>query len=55
MGVDELARRFGVSVDSIRKDLQQIVREGRCERYYGGARRVDAPVPAAERDASSRG
>lgn len=53
MGVDELARRFGVSVDSIRKDLQQIVREGRCERYYGGARRVDAPVPAAERDASS--
>ena len=49
MGVDELAQRFGVSVDSIRKDLQQLVREGRCERYYGGARRVDMPAPAAER------
>lgn len=45
--VEGLSRRFGVSVDSIRKDLQTLSREGRCERYYGGARRVGPPAPQA--------
>ncbi|OFK22189.1 DeoR/GlpR family DNA-binding transcription regulator [Olsenella sp. HMSC062G07] len=41
--VEELAELCHASVDSIRKDLQQLVREGRCERYYGGARRIGPP------------
>lgn len=41
--VENLARRFGVSVDSIRKDLQKLAQAGRLERYYGGARRVRTP------------
>lgn len=47
--VENLARRFGVSVDSIRKDLQSLSREGRIERYYGGARRISNPSPTAVR------
>ncbi|MCI7438570.1 MAG: DeoR/GlpR family DNA-binding transcription regulator [Coriobacteriaceae bacterium] len=38
---EELARRFGVSVDSIRKDLHHLSSEGKCTRVYGGAVRVD--------------
>lgn len=44
---EELARRFGVSVDSIRKDLHHLSSEGKCTRVYGGAVRVD-PSPADE-------
>ncbi|WP_277259559.1 DeoR/GlpR family DNA-binding transcription regulator [Olegusella massiliensis] len=47
--VENLARRFDVSVDSIRKDLQALSREGRIERYYGGARRATSPSPATVR------
>lgn len=32
-----LAERFGVSEDSIRKDLQQLGAEGKLQRVYGGA------------------
>lgn len=42
--VEQLATRFGVGVDSIRKDLQALAKAGRCERYYGGARRVGGPA-----------
>lgn len=42
--VEQLAERFGVGVDSIRKDLQALAKAGRCERYYGGARRVGGPT-----------
>lgn len=47
--VENLARRFDVSVDSIRKDLQALSREGRIERYYGGARRATSPSPTTVR------
>lgn len=39
--VDELARFFDVSVDSIRKDLKYLADHGLCRREYGGAVRVD--------------
>ena len=38
--VDDLASRFGVGVDSIRKDLQALAKEGKCNRVYGGATRI---------------
>lgn len=37
----DLAGRFDVSVDSIRKDLQRLAAEGLCRRVYGGATAVD--------------
>lgn len=39
VGVGELARRFGVTEDCVRKDLRALVAQGRCRRVYGG----DAP------------
>lgn len=35
--VSNLAKRYGVSLDSIRKDLQALAREGKVKRVYGGA------------------
>ncbi|WYK06989.1 DeoR/GlpR family DNA-binding transcription regulator [Cereibacter sphaeroides f. sp. denitrificans] len=32
-----LAEEFGVSEDSIRRDLRSLAQEGRCQRVYGGA------------------
>lgn len=37
--VEDLAGRFGVSVDSIRKDLKVLSDAGKCRREYGGALR----------------
>ena len=37
--VEELAKRFCVSVDSIRKDLKVLSDAGKCRREYGGALR----------------
>ncbi|MBM6774439.1 DeoR family transcriptional regulator [Olsenella profusa] len=45
--VEELAREFGVSVDSIRKDLKVLSDAGLCRREYGGALRVGGPVAQA--------
>ena len=39
--VDDLSKRFGVSVDSIRKDLKSLQREGKIKREYGGALRIE--------------
>jgi DeoR/GlpR family transcriptional regulator of sugar metabolism len=39
----ELAREFGVSEDSVRRDLRELAAAGLCERVYGGA----VPVSAA--------
>lgn len=39
--VEELAERFSVSADSIRKDLKVLTDEGRCRREYGGACRME--------------
>lgn len=65
--VHDLVRRYGVSVDSIRKDLQRLSKEGRCRRVYGGAVRIerssfvderpyflDAPAPEQDDDALGR-
>lgn len=37
----ELAQRFGVSADSIRKDLQRLSADGLIQRVYGGAVSLD--------------
>lgn len=53
--VDALARKFNVGVDSIRKDLQDLAKEGKLVRVYGGATRIektDPPTPAAPAPAS---
>ena len=34
---DELAAEFGVSEDTIRRDLRELAAQGRCQRVYGGA------------------
>lgn len=34
---DELAKRFGVSEDTVRRDLRQLARDGLLERVHGGA------------------
>ncbi|WP_322150760.1 DeoR/GlpR family DNA-binding transcription regulator [Paratractidigestivibacter sp.] len=39
--VEELAARFSVSVDSIRKDLGVLAKDGLCRREYGGAHRME--------------
>ena len=39
--VENLARLFGVGVDSIRKDLQHLAKAGKLIRVYGGATRLD--------------
>ena len=46
--VDELASRYDVSVESIRKDLQALVRAGKCQRVYGGAVRLDGSDAAGD-------
>ena len=43
--VEDLAKRFDVSVDSIRKDLQALSAQGACRRVYGGAMRINKPKP----------
>ncbi|NKB79316.1 DeoR/GlpR transcriptional regulator [Ochrobactrum daejeonense] len=47
----ELAESFGVSEDTIRRDLRDLAAAGLCKRVYGGAlRAVPEPVSLAERD-----
>ncbi|MFR3735594.1 MAG: DeoR/GlpR family DNA-binding transcription regulator [Collinsella bouchesdurhonensis] len=38
--VTDLARRFDVTEDCIRKDLKQLAANGKCQRVYGGATRT---------------
>ncbi len=33
----DLVARFGVSEDTVRRDLRELAREGACRRVYGGA------------------
>lgn len=40
----DLAHRFGVSEDSIRRDLRELASRGLCRRVYGGAVRVAPDV-----------
>ena len=48
--VEELAELFDISVDSIRKDLKALSKQGLLKRVYGGAIRIDreaeAPTPS---------
>ena len=49
--VSDLALRFDVTEDCIRKDLKQLAADGRCKRVYGGATRAEA---VAERLVTNR-
>lgn len=51
--VDDLSKRFGVSVDSIRKDLKVLQLEGKIKREYGGALRLEPESAAAPDPAPS--
>lgn len=42
----DLAVRFGVSEDSIRRDLRELASQGLCKRVYGGAVRASVEVPS---------
>lgn len=42
--VAELSKRFAVTSDCIRKDLRQLVAQGRCRKVYGGAVRIEGEV-----------
>lgn len=44
----DLAARFGVSEDSIRRDLRELASQGLCKRVYGGAVRATLEVAAFE-------
>ena len=44
--VEELAELFDISVDSIRKDLKALSKQGLLKRVYGGAIRIDRQVDA---------
>lgn len=55
---NELATRFGVSEDTVRRDLRELAKAGYCRRVHGGAL---APAPVAlpisvrvERDADTK-
>jgi DeoR/GlpR family transcriptional regulator of sugar metabolism len=41
----DLAARFGVSLDTVRRDLDELERDGRLRRVHGGALALGAPGP----------
>lgn len=49
--VGELAERLDVTEDLVRRDLKQLADEGRCQRVWGGATRVEN---VSERSMSTR-
>lgn len=51
VAVPNLAKRFQVTEDCIRKDLKQLSAEGKCRRVYGGATKLEVP---ASREVSGR-
>jgi DeoR/GlpR family transcriptional regulator of sugar metabolism len=44
VSADELARQFGVSLETIRRDLRGLRDQGLLERVYGGALSVRSPA-----------
>lgn len=44
----ELSQRFGVSEDSIRRDLRELAAEGKLQRVHGGALPVSAAIAPIE-------
>lgn len=43
----DLAQEFGVSEDTIRRDLRDLAKAGLCRKVYGGALLESGPVPQA--------
>lgn len=39
--VSDVAQRLGITEDLVRRDLKQLADEGRCQRVWGGATRVE--------------
>ena len=44
----DLASRFGVSLESIRRDLSQLEQQGTVRKFYGGAELVEELLPDGE-------
>lgn len=44
VSAQDLAQTFGVSEDTVRRDLREMAARGECERVYGGALKPDHPV-----------
>lgn len=44
----DLAARFGVSLESIRRDLSQLEQQGTVRKFYGGATLVEELLPETE-------
>lgn len=53
--VDDLARRFGVSGETVRRDLQVLEERGLLRRVYGGAVVARADPPPVRADAPAAG
>ena len=51
--VEDLSKRFEVSVDSIRKDLKSLQREGKIKREYGGALKIEPEKKPANKPIDS--
>lgn len=51
--VEDLSKRFEVSVDSIRKDLKSLQREGKIKREYGGALKIEPEKKPADKPVDS--
>lgn len=51
VAVSDLAKRYDVTEDCIRKDLKLLASEGKCQRVYGGATRMEN---IQERDINNR-
>ena len=45
----ELSQRFGISEDSIRRDLRELAAEGLLQRVHGGALQVSAALASFEK------
>ena len=47
--VREVANHFAISVDTARRDLDLLARQGRLDRTYGGAVALERPVPPGQK------
>ena len=47
VALEDLCERFGISVSTARRDLDELVGRGRVEKVYGGVRAVELPTGGA--------
>ncbi len=47
VGQAALSEMFGLSEDTVRRDLRELDTEGLLQRVHGGARRFPLPLPAS--------